>query len=179
MHLLTHSQAGPYGWSLADARPESIVSITALEPAGPPFVPDIHVPGIPVYLWGLGDIPLNYTPPLPNNSPEALNAQKIVVNDPSIDAYTCYAQSPPLRTLPNLASIPVQVVASSSSWLGHVSSCIVRYLMQVGVHVDYVRLQDVGFPGHGHMFFIEVGSIEIVQEVVGPWLRKHDKRIGM
>lgn len=31
----------------------------------------------------------------------------------------------------------------------------------------------------GHMFFMEVGNIEIVEEVVGPWLQKHNKRIRM
>lgn len=35
--LLTHSQAGPFGWLLADARPAQVKAIIAVEPNGPPF----------------------------------------------------------------------------------------------------------------------------------------------
>ena len=38
--LLTHSQAGPFGWLLADAEPELVKGIVALEPSGPPFSMD-------------------------------------------------------------------------------------------------------------------------------------------
>lgn len=36
-HVVTHSQAGPYGWRVGDARPHLTKSIVALEPSGPPF----------------------------------------------------------------------------------------------------------------------------------------------
>ena len=35
--LLTHSQSGPHGWDVADARPELVKAIVAVEPNGPPF----------------------------------------------------------------------------------------------------------------------------------------------
>jgi pimeloyl-ACP methyl ester carboxylesterase len=35
--VLTHSQAGTFGWLLADARPSLVKAIVAVEPAGPPF----------------------------------------------------------------------------------------------------------------------------------------------
>ena len=35
--LVTHSQAGPFGWLLADARPKLVRGIIAVEPSGPPF----------------------------------------------------------------------------------------------------------------------------------------------
>ncbi|HWD58265.1 MAG TPA: alpha/beta hydrolase, partial [Stellaceae bacterium] len=35
--LMTHSQAGTFGWLLGDARPDRVKAIVALEPAGPPF----------------------------------------------------------------------------------------------------------------------------------------------
>ena len=35
--LLTHSQSGPFGWQLADARPKLVKGILAVEPNGPPF----------------------------------------------------------------------------------------------------------------------------------------------
>ena len=33
--VLTHSQSGPFGWLLADARPKLVKAIVAVEPAGP------------------------------------------------------------------------------------------------------------------------------------------------
>jgi pimeloyl-ACP methyl ester carboxylesterase len=35
--ILTHSQSGPFGWLIADARPNLVKAIVALEPSGPPF----------------------------------------------------------------------------------------------------------------------------------------------
>ena len=35
--VLTHSQSGPFGWLIADARPALVKGIIAIEPSGPPF----------------------------------------------------------------------------------------------------------------------------------------------
>ncbi len=35
--VLTHSQSGPFGWLIADARPKLVKAIIAIEPSGPPF----------------------------------------------------------------------------------------------------------------------------------------------
>ena len=35
--VLTHSQSGPFGWLIADARPRLVKAIVAIEPMGPPF----------------------------------------------------------------------------------------------------------------------------------------------
>jgi len=35
--ILTHSQSGPFGWLIADARPKLVKGIIAVEPGGPPF----------------------------------------------------------------------------------------------------------------------------------------------
>jgi pimeloyl-ACP methyl ester carboxylesterase len=37
--LLVHSQAGAFGWPVADARPDLVKAILAIEPNGPPFHP--------------------------------------------------------------------------------------------------------------------------------------------
>ena len=34
--LVTHSQSGPFGWAIADARPNGVKAIIAVEPGGPP-----------------------------------------------------------------------------------------------------------------------------------------------
>jgi pimeloyl-ACP methyl ester carboxylesterase len=41
-HVITHSQAGTYGWRVGDVRPNLVKSIVALEPAGPPFEGDLR-----------------------------------------------------------------------------------------------------------------------------------------
>ena len=35
--VVTHSQSGPFGWLIGDARPDKVKAIVALEPSGPPF----------------------------------------------------------------------------------------------------------------------------------------------
>ena len=35
--LLTHSQSGPFGWKIADSRPNLVKAVVAIEPNGPPF----------------------------------------------------------------------------------------------------------------------------------------------
>ena len=46
--LLTHSQSGPFGWDLADARPNLVKGVLAIEPNGPPFY-DNTVIGAPAW----------------------------------------------------------------------------------------------------------------------------------
>jgi len=35
--LITHSQGGSFGWTIADARPKLVRAIITAEPAGPPI----------------------------------------------------------------------------------------------------------------------------------------------
>jgi len=51
--LLTHSQAGQFGWILADARPSKVKAIIAIEPMGPPFTNAIFPPLTPARPYGL------------------------------------------------------------------------------------------------------------------------------
>ena len=44
--LLTHSQSGAFGWPVADARPNLVKALVAVEPSGPP-VHDIENTGAP------------------------------------------------------------------------------------------------------------------------------------
>src|SRR5258705_5173433 len=71
--LMVHSQAGAFAWPVADARPDLIKAILAVEPNGPPvhgveFVgaPDWFKEG-PVSLpYGITSVPLSYMPALKN-----------------------------------------------------------------------------------------------------------------
>ena len=44
--LLTHSQSGAFGWPVADARPNLVKALVAVEPSGPP-VHDVENTGAP------------------------------------------------------------------------------------------------------------------------------------
>src|SRR5438874_8800480 len=65
--VLTHSQSGPFGWLIADARPQLVKGIIAVEPGGPPFEATIINTG-KARAWGLTDIPLHYDPPVKDPS---------------------------------------------------------------------------------------------------------------
>lgn len=169
--VVVHSQAGLFCWPLADARPNLVKAIVALEPGGPPFIGDpIFSPNTPDRPWGLTEIPMTYAPPITNAS----QLQKMNVS--SDDGYTCIQQVPPARQWPNLRHIPVLTVTSETSWHGIFDGCIVRYLRDAGVSVDFVRLQDAGIHGNGHMFFMEKNNLDIAERVVQPWLKNvlHD-----
>ena len=51
--LLTHSQSGAFGWPVADARPDLVKAIVAVEPNGPPF---FNVENVPAPEW-FRDVP--------------------------------------------------------------------------------------------------------------------------
>ena len=45
----------------------------------------------------------------------------------------------------------------------------VAYLDQAGVHLDFVKLADIGIRGNGHLMMLEMNSEQIAQ-VVADWL---------
>src|SRR5438477_10024097 len=55
--VLTHSQSGPFGWLIADARPQLVKGIIAIEPSGPPFEGAI-IASRKQRAWGLADVPI-------------------------------------------------------------------------------------------------------------------------
>ena len=72
--VLTHSQSGPFGWLIADARPKLVKAIIAVEPAGPPFENTIIGTG-KARAWGPADIALTYDPPVKDPSEIARGAR--------------------------------------------------------------------------------------------------------
>lgn len=171
--LVTHSQSGPLGWHIADARPDLVKGIVALEPNGPPFVRHEEV-GPPAYRvemgedkpWGIAATPLTYDPALPEGTGLSY------VREESADAAAfapCYAQRSPARRLPNLAHIPVAVVTSEAGYHVAYDHCTVKFLRSAGVSVDHLRLEDEAVHGNGHMMMIERNSDEVAA-VVYRWL---------
>ncbi|KAJ7047770.1 alpha/beta-hydrolase [Mycena alexandri] len=164
--VMTHSQAGPFGWGLANSRPNQVKAIVALEPAGPPFINAIFPPFTPARIFGVTDIPIAYEPPI--SSPSELFP--VVVNQ--IPGVTCFEQKAPARKLVNLLHIPVLAVTSEASYHAQYDNCTVNYLLQAGVGVEHIRLENVGIHGNAHMFFMEKNGIQIAEQVIQPWISK-------
>src|SRR5215467_12864243 len=61
--VLTHSQSGTYGWLIADARPQLVKAVIAIEPSGPPFEATIIGTG-KARAYGPTDIPITYDAPI-------------------------------------------------------------------------------------------------------------------
>lgn len=179
--LVTHSQAGPFGWQLANERPDLVAGVVAIEPGarpfeswtGPPYAPG-YGPAWSSLIYGLTVLPLVYDPPLPDDDPDALAKQTFPPAGPNL--CPCILQAEPARRLPNLAKVPVLQVVSEASFQSVYSGCIASYLEQAGVDVEFVRLEERGIRGNGHFIFMEKNSIEVAEKVVLPFLEKVEKQ---
>lgn len=155
--LVTHSQAGPFGWLLSDSRPRAVKGVIAIEPSGPPFHnavvnEDLNRP------WGIADIPLTYNPP----AKMASELRPIRESKPDApDLTPCWKQADPPRRLVNLQGIPILVVVTESSQHAVYDHCTSKYLTQAGVKNTFARLEDQGIRGNGHMVMLEKNSLEV------------------
>jgi pimeloyl-ACP methyl ester carboxylesterase len=168
--VLTHSQSGAFGWLIADARPALVKAIIAIEPSGPPFEGAIIASG-KARVWGPTDVPITYDPPVKDPSEIA------VVRDAKADGpdmFVCWMQKAPARQLVNLKNIPVMVMAAEASYHQAYDHCTAKYLNQAGVKTEYIRLQDKGIHGNGHMVMIEKNNLDIAK-VVDDWAVKNVK----
>jgi pimeloyl-ACP methyl ester carboxylesterase len=168
--VLTHSQSGAFGWLIADARPALVKAIIAIEPSGPPFEGAIIASG-KARAWGPTDVPITYDPPVKDPSEIA------VVRDAKADGpdlFVCWMQKSPARALVNLKNIPVMIMAAEASYHQAYDHCTAKYLNQAGVKTEYIRLQDKGIHGNGHMVMIEKNNLDIAK-VVDDWALKNVK----
>jgi pimeloyl-ACP methyl ester carboxylesterase len=168
--VLTHSQSGAFGWLIADARPQFVKAIVAIEPAGPPFEATIIGTG-KARAWGPTDIPITYDPPVRN--PSEIEVEREAKAD-GPDLFVCWMQKVPARQLINLKNIPVVVMTAEASYHQVYDHCTVKYLNQAGVKTEYIRLQDKGIQGNGHMVMIEKNNLDIAR-VIDEWVLKNVK----
>src|SRR5258706_3472896 len=133
--LLVHSQAGAFGWPVADARPGLVRAILAIEPNGPPFysvdfvgAPDYFRQGSLALSYGITAVPLTYAPPVADAS-ELGMVQQDKADGP--DLVKCWMQKEPARRLPNLG-MPILVLTAEASYHAPYDHCTVKYLRQAG-----------------------------------------------
>jgi pimeloyl-ACP methyl ester carboxylesterase len=171
--LIGHSQAGPAGWLLADNRPSLVKGIIAIEPSGPPFR-NVVVKEDPRpwgLTWGITDLPLTYSPPVEDPS-ELVAITQTVPDGPDLSA--CWMQAEPPRQLPNLQHVPIAIVSSDSSFTSPYNHCMSRFLTQAGVNNTFIRLDEHGLPGYGHMMMIEKNNLKIAA-LLNRWILQNVK----
>jgi pimeloyl-ACP methyl ester carboxylesterase len=165
--LLTHSQSGPFGWTIADARPGLVRGILAIEPNGAP-VYEVKFNGPPDYFeddavtrpWGITRGPLTFMPRVA----DAANMKFVRQERPDGPGLVrCWLQAKPARRLPNLRGIPILIVTAEASYHAPYDHCTSRFLRQAGVEHEFVRLADVGIRGNGHMMMLEKNNLEIAR----------------
>jgi pimeloyl-ACP methyl ester carboxylesterase len=172
--LLTHSQSGAFGWPVADARPDLVKAIVAVEPNGPPFFAVENVPApewfrdapMAVNVWGITAVPLSYEPRA------AAPSELAIVREDRAEApdlVRCWLQREPARQLPKLAGVPTLVLTAEASYHAPYDHCTVKYLRQAGLKPTWIRLADAGIRGNGHMMMLEKNNHEIAARIAG-WL---------
>jgi pimeloyl-ACP methyl ester carboxylesterase len=173
--VLTHSQSGAYGFLIADARPKLVKALISIEPNGPPVF-ESTFSGPPDWFedtgkrkpYGLGLVPLTYDPPLKAGEELAFVRQ----DKPDAPGLVRgWLQAKPARKLPNLAKLPMLIVVAEGSYHAAFDHVTAHYLEQAGVPVTFVRLEDIGIRGNGHMMMLEKNSDEIAGVLVD-WVKK-------
>lgn len=145
--LLTHSAGGPVGWLVADARPELVRGIVAVEPMGPAFV---EFPGLGTLSWGLTAAHVR-TEPAYQSPDEARAAGASALS------------------LPGLRGIPVALVTGGASAFAGFRDEIAEILTRSGAPTEVLHLPDHGVDGNGHGLIFEANSAEVLDEVL-TWL---------
>ena len=172
--LLTHSQSGPFAWLIADARPDLVKGIVEIEPNGPPFF-DVKLTGGEDWyhhgekrsrVYGITYQPLTFDSPV--TGPDDLEA----VLDPEpagAGLIPGFKQKDPARQLVNLIGVPILMLGGEASYHATYDHCTSRFLTQAGVGHDFIRLEDHGILGNGHMMMCELNNHQIADLLLG-WL---------
>lgn len=174
-HILAHSLGGAVGWLVADARPDLVSSLIALEPNGPPVddLAPVTDPGkaagedVRLRPWGLTRTPITYDPP----AASAHELSFVLTGDQAASLPRTWVQAEPARQLPNLAKVRILVATGEASYHAPYDHGTSVFLRQAGVSHEFVRLADVGHHGNGHMMMLERNSEELAA-FFAEWLRR-------
>lgn len=170
--LVTHSQSGMFSWPIADDQPALVAGSILVEGAqnlvtmlriGPP---DWFGYGEVKAPWGITNLPITYAPAIAHPS-ELRFEQQAEPDRP--DLIRCHLQAEPARQLPRLAGMPILSVTGQASFGSSREHSLQKYLAQAGVPADFVRLEDVGIVGNGHLLMLEKNNLDIAA-FLGDWI---------
>jgi len=164
--VLTHSRSGPFGWLVADARPDLVKAVVAVEPWGPPFRDARPVPPALKRPWGLTVAPMTFDPPAADPADLAAHEESEAQGP---DKDKCWVMGAPRRTLPHLASTPILIVTGEASHHALYDHCTSQFLTAAGVTNDWMRLGDIGIHGNAHMMMLERNNAQIAA-AIARWL---------
>ena len=171
--LLTHSQGGGVGWGVADGRPDLVRGIVTIEPGGPQIgrvsTADVAYTGAAGNGWGPVNYPLTYDPPVTDPS-ELVTTLEDEGDQPG--EVPCWLQQEPARQLVNMADMRVLAISADGTYHRVFDACIPKWLNQAGVETEFVRLEDVGINGNGHMMMLELNSDEIIA-FIDEWIQEN------
>ncbi len=151
--VMTHSAGGPFAWIAANARPNLVVGLLPVEPAGPTFGN---------LKWGVTASPLAYDPPAADSSD--LKTVKVEPREAGRSAYTLQAE--PARKLKNLSGIPIGLTTSPASYHWPYDQGTVAFLKQAGCSVHHIELEKIGITGNAHFMMMEKNNREVLQPIL-------------
>lgn len=166
--LMTHSQGGDFGWLVADARPNHVKGIVAIEPAAPPMEAYYLAKG-KARAWGLTSLPMHYDPPI--KDPSELQVVKQEKPD-APDLIRCWVQKEPAHKLINLEHIPVLDVSGEASYHRMYDHCDAKWLNQAGVKTTFLRPEEHGIRGNGHEMMLEKNSDALIR-LFDQWMQNN------
>lgn len=170
--VLTHSQAGVFGWAISDQRPDLVKAHVAVEPNGPTFF-DIKFKGGAEWYervgeararpYGITRVPLRFEPPV--SSPSDLTV--VQTDQPTRPGQIrCWLQAEPARQLPNLAKVPSVIVTGEASFRATMDDCTGAFLAQAGAKPDRLALAEHGIHGNGHMMMLEMNNGAVANAII-------------
>jgi pimeloyl-ACP methyl ester carboxylesterase len=160
--IMTHSAGGPFGWLVAEIRPNLVKGIVAIEGGGQPFGG--------ANVWGMSTVPVAYDPAV--SDPSEIKTKRIDAPEPGVNAYLL--QEEPARKLKNLQNIPIVIVTAEASFASPGNPGGIAYFKQAGCRAEELRLVDHGIHGNGHMMMVEKNN----REVLKPILAGMDKSVN-
>jgi pimeloyl-ACP methyl ester carboxylesterase len=163
--LLTHSMGGPMGWLMADARPDLVKAIVAVEPLAPAF--GELAPGLGQLKWGLTAAPMTLKPAAAELSDLQLISHPADASHP----LPMRLQAVPARKWERLGKTPTLIVTAEASFMTSLSQGTVAFLEQVGVPVSHLQLAEHGQHGNGHLMMLEQNS-DAVASLISSWLEQ-------
>ncbi len=164
--VLCNSLGGPSGFLVADARPDLVKGLVALEPIGPPFS---QMFGPDTLQWGVAAVPVSFDPPASSPTEIAL------VEDPPVapGAPSRVMQTEPARRLANLATVPIAVVSGEASVFRLTDAYLAEFLGQAGCDAVHIDLVEHGVRGNSHGSMFEHNNAEVLA-VITTWIANHE-----
>ena len=158
--FMCHSAGGPFGWLVAEARPNLVKAIVAIEGGGQPFSG--------INAWGMSSIPVAYEPAVAD--PSEIKTVPVTSSEPGVNPYRLQAE--PARRLKNLQHVPIVIVTAEASFASPGNPGAVAYFKQAGCQAEELRLVARGIHGNGHVMMVEQNNREALQPILD-WIDKN------